>query len=370
MLKKKKKAPKRRYVANKERSERTRGEKIRSFLTGALMVGFVILVLFFLVLKGGGGSISIGQNVIGSLFTSIQNGATTVASDVKRFVTNWHNYDKLQSDYDDLSRENLQLSLELSNAEEAIEENERLQSLLNAQSAYESLDPIYARVIARDAGQWYSTFAINRGDSSGISVGMSVVNEDGLIGRVYEVGLNYSKVICIVDSRSGLSCLIQRTRDNGILRGGVSDTNDEAECYIYYLPNLNNIVPGDVVVTSGTDETYPKGLKIGTVTQVSLNAGSEGNYAVVTPYVDFQHIEEVLVLREVVETTSESLSALPTPTPAPTATPVPDNQAGVATVNPEATEGIFTYPTISPESVNSAAGYLEQLPEDEWANGD
>ena len=367
MLKHKKKAPKRRYVAKKERGELTRREKIRSFLIAALMVLAVFAMLFFLVLKSDEGGISIAQNGIGSLFTTIQSGATNVASDVKRFFTNWRNYDKLQDEYDELSRENLQLSLELSNAEEAIEENERLTSLLNAQSAYESLDPIYAKVIARDAGEWYSTFAINRGDSSGINVGMAVVNEDGLIGRVYEVGLNYAKVITIIDSRSGLSCLIQRTRDNGILRGGASDSNDEAECYIYYLPNLNNIVPGDVVVTSGTDETYPKGLKIGTVTQVSLNAGSEGNYAVVSPSVDFQHIEEVLVLREVVETTSENLSPLLTPTPAPTVTPDPNEVSGSPTVDPSTTEEIFTYPTANPDDANSAAGYLEQLPEDDWA---
>ena len=152
---------------------------------------------------------------------------------------------------------------------------------------------IYARVIARDAGQWYSTFAINRGDSSGVNVGMAVVNEDGLIGRVYEVGLNYAKVI--THRRSPQRSFLPdsaHARATAILRGGVSDSNDNAECYIYYLPNLNNIVPGDTVVTSGTDETYPKGLKIGVVTELSLNAGSEGNYAVVSPSVDFLHIEE------------------------------------------------------------------------------
>ena len=369
MLKKKKKAPKRRYTTKKERGELTRKEKIRYYLLRAFMILVIAALLFFFVLRSDEGGVSVAQNVVGSLLTTVQSGVSSAASRVKNFFENWRSYDKLQADYDELSRENMQLSLELESAEETVAENERLQSLLNAQSAYESLDPIYARVIARDAGQWFSTFSINRGNTSGISVGMAVVNEDGLIGRVYEVGMNYAKVISIIDSRSGLSCLIQRTRDNGILRGGVSDSNDEAECYIYYLPNLNNIVPGDVVVTSGTDETYPKGLKIGTVTQVSLNAGTDGNYAVVSPSVDFLHIEEVLVLREVVETTDESLSALPTPTPAPTATPVPGESAE-PTVNPEETEAIFTYPTANPEDANTAAGYLEQLPEDDWANGD
>ena len=83
---------------------------------------------------------------------------------------------------------------------------------------------------------------------------MAVVNGDGLVGRVYEVGVNYSKVLTIIDPRSKLGCLVQRTRDNGILAGGVSDTDDTAECTVNYLPNVNNIMPGDVIVTSGTDQ--------------------------------------------------------------------------------------------------------------------
>src|SRR5699024_8761091 len=151
--------------------------------------------------------------------------------------------------------------------------------------------------------------------------GMAVVNGDGLIGRVYETGLNYAKVLTIIDPRSSLGCLVQRTRDNGILRGGISDADDEAQCYVYYLPNVNNIMPGDEIVTSGTDQIYPKGIAVGTVTELSLDAGSEGNYAIVTPSVDFLHIEEVLVLRDVVETDSgsDNLTAVPTATPAPTA---------------------------------------------------
>ena len=194
---------------------------------------------------------------------------------------------------------------------------------------------------------------------------MAVVNGDGLVGRVYEAGLNYAKVLSIIDTRSRLSCLVQRTRDEGILRGGMSDTDDEAECSVYYLPNVNNIVPGDVVVTSGTDQIYPKGLPIGAITQISLSAGSEGNFAVVSPSVDFLHIEEVLILRQKVETVSDgaNLPSVPTPTPAPTATPSPTPDAST-TLNPGATEGNWDYPTSAAGLDNSP---LESLPEDSWA---
>ncbi|MBQ8088493.1 MAG: rod shape-determining protein MreC, partial [Clostridia bacterium] len=303
---------------------------------------------------------------IGSFFSPVQSALSGAASGVKNFVANQRNYGKLQAAYEELSRENEQLTLELAAAEEALLENERLKSLLDASSSYESLDPVYARVIARDAGQWFSTFSINRGEMHGVSKDMAVVTGDGLVGCVYEVGLNYANVRTIIDPRSGLGCLVQRTRDDGILRGGTSDSSDDAQCYLNYLPRVNNVVPGDVVVTSGTDSVYPKGLVIGTVTQVSLSAGSDGNYAVVEPAVDFVHIEEVLVLRDEVEKASGSLSPIPTPSPAPTATASPTPDPNSMPMSTEAVEGEWNWP-----SANGATAApnvrLEPLPEDSWA---
>lgn len=370
----KKKKDRRRYTARSARDSQRRSQTIRRAVISILIIIIVAATMVFLVLRNQS-HISIAENGIGSLLSPVQNALTTAAGGVKNFFTNWRNYDKLQDEYDALSRENEQLSLQLSSASEAIAENDRLNELLEAKSSYESLDPIYARVIARDAGQWFSTFSINRGDMHGVSVGMAVVNGDGLIGRVYQVGLNYANVITIIDPRSSLACLVQRTRDNGIMQGNVSDDSDEAECYIYYLPNVNNIMPGDEIVTSGTDGYYPKGLTVGTVTQVSLSAGSEGSFAVVSPSVDFLHLEEVLVLRDVVEkagSETESLPVVPTATPAPTSTPAPTAETGEAqVVSPETTEEIFVYPQAGDESPaeepDTTQTPLESLPEDEWA---
>ncbi|MEE1200705.1 MAG: rod shape-determining protein MreC [Christensenellales bacterium] len=356
------------YTTRDARDSRRRAQNIRRILVSILIIAVVLGTIFFLVLRREGTGISLAENGIGSMLTPIQNAVTTVTRHIKEFITDWRDYDALQDEYDALYQENLQQSLELDAAEEALMENERLKELLNAQSSYESLSPVYAKVIARDPGQWFYTFSINRGEAHGISTGMAVVNEDGLVGRIYECGLNYAKVLSIIDSRSGLSCIVQRTRDNCIMRGGVADTDDEALCSVNYLPNLNNIVPGDIVVTSGTDELYPKGITIGTITQISLDAGSQGNYAIVKPAVDFLHIEEVLVLRDVAETddTIEALPSLITPTPAPSATPGPTPDAR-ATLDPSATEGTFIYPTVSSKGQENAGSHLESLPEDLWA---
>ncbi len=360
-----KKSPKKQPSA-KKRSRRSAQEQRRTRLArrrvlfSVLVLLVVAAIVFFLVLRNSS-EISIAENGIGSLFSRIQSVFTGAANGVRQFTQRWRDFDKLEADYQALSIENQQLSLQLQSAQEAVRENERLQNALDARSRYEALDPIFARVIAREPGQWFETFSINRGKNDGVNAGMSVVNGDGLIGRVYEAGMNYAKVIAIIDSRSAVACMVQSTRDNGIMRGRVAASSSDAQCFVYYLPNLNSIMPGDAVITSGTDSLFPKGLHIGTVTAVSMDAGSDGSYAVVTPSVDFRHIEEVFVLREVIETDNDEAlpvvtsAARPTgsgATPAPNATPTP---------SPTPAEETWSYP-----SADATVEILETLPEDEW----
>ena len=332
----------------------------RRVLFSILVLLVVAAIVFFLILRNSN-ELSLAENGIGSLVSRVQSVFTGATNGIKHFTQRWRNYDRLEDDYAELSLENQRLTLQLNSAQEAVLENERMRTALEVKSRYESLDPIYARVIARDPGQWFQTFSINRGKNDGVAAGMAVVNGDGLIGRVYEAGMNYAKVICVIDTRSAVACMIQSTRDNGIMRGEVTADAGKAECYVYYLPNLNSIVPGDDVITSGTDSLFPKGLHIGTVTAVSMDAGSEGSYAVVAPSVDFKHIEEVFVLREVIETDSDEAlpvvnpggrSGSPAVTPGVNATPTP---------SPTPAEETWSYP-----SASLGARSLDALLEDEW----
>ena len=353
------------------RSRKKRGSAIRRVLFSLLVLAAVAVAVSFLVLRSSNG-ISVFENVVGTVFRPIESAFSSAAGGVKNFFSNWRNYDKLQREYETLEMTNEELSLKLSGVEETEQENARLKVLLDAQDAYEALDPIYAKVIARDPGQWFDTFTINRGTTHGVTEGMSVVTGAGLVGYVYEAGLTYAKVLTIIDTRSAVAVLVQRTRDNGVMRGEVTEASDSAECYTYYLPNVNNIMPGDVIVTSGTDSLYPKGLTIGEVIAVSQETSSDGSYVIVSPYVDFRHVEEVLVLRTVVET-QESLPVVATPTPAPEVTPRPSASVlpDGSTVEPDATDdGNWIYPTIEPTEppVTPEPTMLELLPEDQWAD--
>lgn len=351
------------------RGRRTRANTIRRVLFSILVLAALCVAVGFLVMRSSNG-ISVFENVVGTVFKPVQSAFTASAEWVKDFAANWRDYGKLMREYEELEMENEQLSLRISGVEEMEQENDRLKGLLNAKDAYQELDPIYASVIARDPGQWFDTFTIDRGTSNGVTEGMAVVTGDGLVGHVFEAGLTYAKVRTIIDSRSAVACLVQRTRDNGVMRGEVTTDSEYAECYVYYLPNVNNIVPGDVIITSGMDSLYPKGLTIGEVIAVSQEISADGSYVIVTPYVDFKHIEDVLVLRTVVET-ADSLPVVATPTPIPGVTPAPTeapvNDDG-STAKPD--DGNWSYPTALPTptpTINPQATPIEKLPEDNWA---
>jgi rod shape-determining protein MreC len=363
--------------AHVNRSRRQRTGTIRRLLFTAAALAIVFVTVSFLILRSNNG-ISMFENGVGTIFKPVVSAFSSAASWVKGFFTDWRDYDKLQADYDQLQLEYEQITLQMSGMEELEGENDRLNAILDAKSTYDSLDPIYAKVIARDPGQWFDTFTIDRGTGSGVREGMSIVSAGGLVGYVYEAGLSYAKVMTIIDARSAVACLVQRTRDTGVMRGEVTADSDSAECHMYYLRNVNNIEPGDVIVTSGTDALYPKGLAIGEVIAVSQETSSEGSYVIVSPYADFRHIEDVLVLRTVVET-AEDLPVVATPTPVAFVTPKPTQGSADAgsTMSPDASDDAWHYPTSVPEasatpapdaSPTPASTLIEPLPEDDWAN--
>ena len=367
-----KKSSRRSYSsAHVNRSRRERGSTLKRILFTVLVLAALAATLSLLIFRSENG-VSIFENAVSTVFRPVQSAFTSAANWVRNFVTDWREYEALEDKYELLTIENEELAYRVSAVEELEQENARLSALLDAKDSYDSLDPVYAKVIARDPGQWFDTFTINQGTSDGVKAGMSVVTGEGLVGYVFEAGLTTAKVMTIIDTRSAVACLVQRTRDNGIMRGEVTEESLLAECYVYYLPNVNNITPGDVLVTSGTDSLYPKGLVIGEVTAVSQETSSDGSYVIVSPYVDFRHIEDVLVLRTIIET-EDTLPVVATPTPVPYVTPkptiVPVGGTG-ATEEPDDETAVWSYPTApapteAPGTV--APDQIEILPEDVWA---
>lgn len=173
---------------------------------------------------------------------------------------------------------------------EVYQENKRLDELLTLKR---SLDykVIAARVIGRDPSNWSSSIILNKGFNSGIRKGFVCINFLGLAGRVVEVDLNYSKIMLLNDSSLSVSAIDQRSRQEGLVCGSLGGS-----LLMKYLPKDCDVKVGDAVLTSGLTDIYPKGILIGTVTDISQEYSGMASFAVIKPAVNLSALEEVLVI--------------------------------------------------------------------------
>ena len=205
----------------------------------------------------------------------------------------WKHYFNLIS----VAKENERLKKALGEAAERINQcseieisNERLRSFLNFQKTYTS-EVLAAEVIAKDPSAWFKTIVIDKGKNSGVEKGAPVVVPEGIAGQIIEVADDYSKVLLIIDRNSAVDALVQRTRARGIIKGESMN-----QCVLEYALRKHDISVGDTIVSSGLDGVYPKGLRIGEVSEVTRRSSGIFQEVVVIPYVDFEKLEEVLVV--------------------------------------------------------------------------
>ncbi len=202
-------------------------------------------------------------------------------------------------------------------------ENRRLQGLLDFRGDVPSL-VVTARVIGKDASGIFQTLTLDRGERDGIRGGMAVVCADGIVGRIAQASSHASRALLISDHNSGVDALVQRTRARGIVEGTLPGS-----CSMKYIKRSDDVDVNDVVVTSGLDGIFPKGILIGHVSGVTRKDVGLYRVAEVAPAVDFAKLEEVLVLTSPPEEVNDSIEAAarvritPEPTPPPDATATP-----------------------------------------------
>lgn len=222
-------------------------------------------------------------------------GTYYAADGVQGFFQRLFNPRAMEEEIAALNQEVARLETELAFAKATEDENERLQRLLGFTEEYPQYKYIHAEIIASDPNSWFMEFTINRGANHGIVVNSAVVNDDGLVGRIIEVYPNTSKVLTIIDVQSAVPVVAERSRDNGIAGGGIDPYTNVPEIRMSYLLNDADLVPGDTIISSSLMGIFPKGIIVGEVTEVVREDSSE-KYAIVTPSVDFAHLENILII--------------------------------------------------------------------------
>lgn len=203
--------------------------------------------------------------------------------------------EELKAQIDELTMENIRLQqdrYELNN----------LRELYDLDSQYDEYDKIGARIIAKDSGNWFHSFVIDKGYNDGLSIDMNVMAGSGLVGRIVDVGPNWAKVMSIINDTSNTSGMVLSTSDNLIVSGNLELYADGVISFEKLIDSADRVVVGDKIVTSNVSDKYLPGILIGYISKINVDSNNLTKSGLLTPAVDFEHLEEVLVITKLKQT--------------------------------------------------------------------
>ena len=255
---------------------------------------WIFLLLLAIIFLSSNVERSKSWNPVAGVLIEILAPVQKVVKGSVNFVTGlWNKYIWLINTHEEnirLKSEINHLTIENSRYRELISTYGRLQQLLNYKDTTE--EPVLAaQVIGRDPTGWFRSVIIDKGKNSGVRENMPVVNAKGVVGQIVSVSYNYSKVLLLIDQNSSVDCIIERSRDSGIVKGVSSKV-----CTLDYVLKTSDVRVGDMVVSSGLDRIFPKGIHVGKVIEVKDTPGELFKSIKIKPSVDFSKLEEVLVL--------------------------------------------------------------------------
>jgi len=267
--------------------------KRRVIILSALLVIALLCLAFGTALERGG--LTSIEKMFRDAFSPLQTGAMVIYGKIAAIpdyfvsVANW------REENENLKKQVSSLQEDLNNLKEVEQENIRLEELLGAyDSVVNEWDPVVAKVISRSNSIWYNTLTIKGGEDQGFLKNMVVVNADGLIGRIMNVSKHTSEVLLILDKEAAVAAFEQITRTPGIIEG--SDKKEDMLSFIH-VPYDAVIKENQIIISSGLGGIYPAGLRIGYITDITVESGGLMLSCAVQPFVDFDRLEEVMVLK-------------------------------------------------------------------------
>ena len=176
-----------------------------------------------------------------------------------------------------------------------------LRELFALDQKYPDYEKVAARIIARESNGWYNVFTIDKGSEDGIQPDMNVMAGNGLVGIVVSVRKNSSTVRAIIDDSSKVSGMFVKSSDTCIVSGDLNSMMSDGRIKVTMIPLNAEIHESDEVVTSHISDKYQQGILIGYVTDIQVDSSNMTKTAYLTPVVDFEHLDEVLILTELKE---------------------------------------------------------------------
>jgi rod shape-determining protein MreC len=288
------------------------------------------------------------RNTVVYIVSPIQRGLNAVTRSIRGV---WEGYIGLRGAHREneaLTHELNELKMESHRLRERAEQGRRLQVLFDLREQV-ALPMVAAQVLSVGSSETARLVMIDKGADHGLRPDLPVIVPDGVVGKVLHVFAGTAQVQLITDSYSGVAGLLENSRSHGVVKG-----QNQAVCALGYLPNGEDVQPGQLVLTSGEDQIYPKGLPVGVV--VEAKPGPEFQQITVQPLAPLNRLEEVLViLQSGGEVTAFPVTSNRVKQPEQVQTAAPATPAIPATPAVAATAGA-TAPTSSPSAAAAPQG--------------
>lgn len=308
-----------------------------------LVLGLLLLAaLTFVVLDlraGEGGPLQPIRSAAATVFGPLERAAATVFGPVVGFFGDIGSLGDKDAQIEQLRRENEQLRADANTYAADKARADQLDALLRVAGAGQ-YRTVPAQVIAVGPAQGFAwTVTIDAGEQDGIAPEMTVINGDGLVGRVVTVGPDTATVVLLVDTTTSIGARIAGSQEIGILSG----TGRQDVMELQLLDPLAPVEPGDRLVTFGSrgGRPYAPGIPIGEITEVAGTPGQLTRVATVRPFVNVSALDLVGVVTEPPRTDPRDSVLPPVPTPSATPSPAqtPSTEPGATATDGTATDG-------------------------------
>ena len=232
---------------------------------------------------------------VGYLLVPIPSGVNAVGSGIYEDLTDMAALREAQIENEELKTRVSELTEENNRLQAEQQELQRLRELYELDQDYMQYETIGARVIAKDSGDWFQVFRVNKGSADGVEVDNNVIAGGGLVGIVTDVGANYATVRSIIDDSSRVSAMALQSGDNCIV-GGDLTLFEEGRLRITNISRDGDVKTGDAIVTSNISSKFMPGILIGYAADITVDPERLTKSGYLIPVADFDNLQEVLII--------------------------------------------------------------------------
>ena len=264
---------------------------MKDLFSKSLQTTVVFLIVGGVLILSFGGFFTSASNPVTGGFVAIQAWFATRSQAIQEFMGAPRDLVTLRTQNAQLEAEVSQLQAQVIDLQQRVNETEVLAALVdfsraNPESSYKA-----ASVIGRDPSPFLHYVIINRGSNEGITRGMPVVTNEGLVGRVDAVIADAARVQLITDPVSSVNVHLKNANTDAVLVGSVT-----GDVSLDLISQDSTVNPGDLILTSGLGGGFPPDLIVGQVVNVRRLAAELFQQATVQPAVDFSRLQIVLVI--------------------------------------------------------------------------